>query len=594
MPNSFLNAAAKRRFFSSSALAILALAGLNACSSGAPPALPNNICELALPPIGMVQGRAERSPLVDQEVTVRAVVTAVIPGSGFFVHDPNGDGDPTTSEGLWVADGETPPFPGELWAWRGKVVELDDQHGATLTALNAVSGRQKCAEDQTLPTADFPLPNSQREALESMHVSLPTNLQVSQPPTKRSPYEMQVASEMIFAPTEMVRPGAAAHSLQQRFAAASMQISLPPGRHDYRADDRLGPIQGVYDLREQAQLLASSAPQITTALATPPRPPPSPGTRLVSMNLLNYFNGDGRGGGFPTRRGAQSLEEFEQQRARIVAAISALDPWILAAQELENDGFGPYSAAQDLRQALNQAQAGADWQVVQPGSDVDATIGDDQITVALFYRADRVQPSGTPQLLHAGDFGTYHRPVLAQAFQWHAGQAPLLVASVHLKSKGGCPKPEHGENADESALSPIQQANLDQHDGQGCWNPMRTSGARQLAQWLKQQAGSGPALALGDFNSYRMEDPPRALIREGLVELVGESSEPPLFSYVYRGAHGSLDYAFATPDLLKSLVQVRHWPVNSQYSDLPAPETAIQPPWQRFSDHDPLWVDINP
>lgn len=46
---------------------------------------------------------------------------------------------------------------------------------------------------------------------------------------------------------------------------------------------------------------------------------------MASFNVLNFFNGDGAGGGFPSARGANTAEEFERQAAKIVSAIRAMD-----------------------------------------------------------------------------------------------------------------------------------------------------------------------------------------------------------------------------------------------------------------------------
>ena len=68
---------------------------------------------------------------------------------------------------------------------------------------------------------------------------------------------------------------------------------------------------------------------------------------------------------------------------------------MLAVQELENDGFGPDSAAASLLELL-QATGLGNWQVVTPPG---GRIGNDVITVGLFYRSDRLQASGPPRLL---------------------------------------------------------------------------------------------------------------------------------------------------------------------------------------------------
>ena len=54
------------------------------------------------------------------------------------------------------------------------------------------------------------------------------------------------------------------------------------------------------------------------------------GLRIISSNVLNYFNGNGTGGGFPTSRGANTLAEFNRQRAHILAMLTqakGIGPW---------------------------------------------------------------------------------------------------------------------------------------------------------------------------------------------------------------------------------------------------------------------------
>ena len=55
------------------------------------------------------------------------------------------------------------------------------------------------------------------------------------------------------------------------------------------------------------------------------------------MNVLNYFNGDGLGGGFPTARGAETPFELDRQEAKIVAALAAIDADVVGLMEIEND-----------------------------------------------------------------------------------------------------------------------------------------------------------------------------------------------------------------------------------------------------------------
>ena len=293
--------------------------------------------------------------------------------------------------------------------------------------------------------------------------------------------------------------------------------------------------------------------------------------RVVGMNLHNYFNGNGKGQGFPTPRGAETLDKFQQQRARIGAAIGVLDPHVLAVMELENDGFGPDSAAQDFIRLANQTNQ-HNWAATRP---VDDNTGSDQIAVGIFYRTDRLKAIGPSQTLGGPEFERSRQPQ-AQLFQQLPDGETLLIVINHLKSKGSCP--ESGKNANQG-------------DGQGCWNDMRRVSAAKMAVWAKEVAvssGTDNILILGDMNAYRNEDPIGAIRDAGFTELM-ERDRQATYSFVYSGQRGTLDYAFSSDALLENVQQTYIWHVNAAYPakmDLPQP-------WLRFSDHDPVVVELS-
>jgi predicted extracellular nuclease len=89
--------------------------------------------------------------------------------------------------------------------------------------------------------------------------------------------------------------------------------------------------------------------------------------KVTNFNVLNYFNGDGQGGGFPTARGATTLEEFTRQRDKIIAAMSAMEADIIGLMEIENDGYGVNSAIADLVNGLNAlAPSGTSYAFINP------------------------------------------------------------------------------------------------------------------------------------------------------------------------------------------------------------------------------------
>src|SRR5690606_3318263 len=227
--------------------------------------------------------------------------------------------------------------------------------------------------------------------------------------------------------------------------------------------------------------LGRDAAAAQRAASEPARPPAAaPGNlRLAVLNLHNLFNGDGRGGGFPTARGARTPAQLRAQLDALVATLHGLDPHVAALMELENDGYGPDSSLAQLVAALNAG--GGDWAFVDAGHGP----GGDAIRVALVYRRSRLRPLGAPATLEDGPFGRRSRVPLAQAFVPQAGgrdagPAFVLVAN-HFKSKG-C-----GE---------ATGADADQGDGQACWNATRVDSARRLAAWMASDpTGTGTDLA---------------------------------------------------------------------------------------------------
>jgi predicted extracellular nuclease len=124
---------------------------------------------------------------------------------------------------------------------------------------------------------------------------------------------------------------------------------------------------------------------------------------------------------------------------------------------------------------------------------------------------------------------------------------------------------------------------------------MRRASAEIMSSWAKDiaaSAGTENILILGDMNAYRNEDPITAIRQAGFTELMDQTQDlkdqTPAYSFVYFGQHGTLDYAFASKSLLETVQKAYIWNVNAA---LPA-RMPLPSPWLRFSDHDPVVVDL--
>ena len=537
----------------------------------------NTKCPTGGSSIASVQGDAPRSPLQGQQVTVQGIVTLIQDNGDLYIEEPGSDKNSRTSNAILLQASKlvTEVEQGSLISVRGTVAESGDKR-YPVTTLTDIDELIKCADGQTLPLTDVSLPLNGlgREALEGMRLQIDESLIVTDVyQLGRGNFTLS-GNGMQYVPTEVMAPGPGTSdmlALNRSFALPVFLRNTTDHENPLLSGTSIEHLSGV--LAHDGRGLRVSLQSIQTGATVPlnlPLAAMNGSLRIVGMNLHNYFNGDGKGRGFPTPRGAKTKVDFRKQRSRIGAAIKALNPDVLGVMELENDGFGPQSASEDFIQ-LAENETGNSWAATRPAHD---NTGDDAITVGMFYRTDRLKTIGPAQTLTGTEF-TRSRQPQAQLFQQLTDGGKVLVVVNHLKSKGSCP--DSGENSN-------------QKDGQGCWNPMRLASAKKMAAWAKNiatAAGTDNILILGDMNAYRLEQPVSAIRDAGFTELMdGKPGEN--YSFVYYGQHGTLDYAFSSDALLEDVQQAFIWHVNS-----PVPSNIELPQaWSGFSDHDPVVVDV--
>lgn len=559
------------------------------------------VCGAPATAIHQLQGSGLSSPLTGQKVTVEGILTqdSRRPGGfgGFYLQqaDAETDQNPATSEALFIYTRLGKGTPGQRLRLTGTVKEY---HG--LTELVDIRTLTVC-RDAALPRPiEISLPWPQPpESLENMRVRF------TDPLTVIDHYNLAAFGELILAAndqviaTEYLAPGPKARRQSQR--NDQHRVLLDDGKsirnpepgpwpasgldhpHTVRAGDAITGIEGVLDYRfGQWRIQPDRQPRFKrlNARSEAPARPPGDSHRLMTLNLENYFNGDGQGGGFPTARGARNQSAFQQQSQRLVAAILQSDPDILAVTEMENDGYGPDSALAQLARQL-----GAAWTfVATPGQD-----GSDAIRTALLYRSDRVTPIDEANRPDPGRFSALDRPPVAQMFRFPGSAQTVRVVVPHLKSKS-C------RNA--------RSVNSDQQDGQGCFNHRRSQAANALLDWLTtlpQPDTLAGTLIAGDLNSYAREDPMQRFYNGGYTSLVHhfhpcDANRCEHHSYRYQGEKGSLDYVLASDALLPYVVNAQSWNINADEpralgDGQSTGRRAVSGPW-RSSDHNPVIMDL--
>ncbi|HEX6330942.1 MAG TPA: ExeM/NucH family extracellular endonuclease [Actinomycetota bacterium] len=606
---------------------------------------PDDLCEVEpadLTPISAIQGSGASTPIPRTDVVTRGVVTADftsggasdIPANqglrGFFFEaiTDDRDADPATSEGLFVFDagGVFDGAIGDLVAVAGTAGEFSSVTQVSMSDFDV------CAPGELPAPAGLDLPkapadrDADYEPFESMRVTHPELSVIEFFQLERFGEIRLSASGVLQTPTNIHLPGSP-DQVQLAADNAAAAIVLDDGRtgqnlNRLNSPDLLPYVEvgetlrigdQVHDLTAvlhfgfgQWRLQPIDIDEITEALAagrTRPRPedPPEVGgsLKVASFNVLNYFDGDGQGGGFPNPRGATTASELARQTEKLVDAITRLGADVYGLIEIENDG-GEFQAARTLVEALND-QAGREvYRFVDTG-----VVGIDEIKQAFVYNRWTVRPVGELAILTSEVDprfdDTRSRPAIAQTFlRLGTGQRVTVVVN-HFKSKG------------QSGLTDPSDPDFDQGDGQGFWNHTRTQSALALADWLATnptRVQTLGALIIGDLNAYGREDPISALEDAGYEDQLVRFTDGPPYTFTFDGQQGALDTALALPALAARITGAAVWHINADevpaidyqesvgFPDNPrfrTPEIAAayyDPTAFRSSDHDPVVVGI--
>ncbi len=560
-------------------------------------------CSGAYTPIYTVQGSGLSSPRLGQSVTIEGVVVgdfqAATQQSGFYLQDPLGDGNPATSDGLFVYAASPAVSVGDVVRVTGTVAEVSE-----LTEISPATNVQLCSSGQPLAPIVVDLPvavTNDQERFEGMYVTIPETLTVDQ-----NFFQGRYGQVTLSADGRMYNPTNGNGFGDTLELNARRMLVLDDGStaqnpnpvpylgvdNTLRAGDVITNLTGVIDygpINSNTAIrhyrLQPIGP-VTISRAHPRTVSPEPvggSIRVASFNVLNYFNGNGDGTGFPTSRGADTYAEFVRQRDKIIPAIIALNADVVGLMEIENDGTGTLSAIQDLVNGLNAATSAGTYAFV-----TEPAPGSDAIKVAMIYQTARVSPQGATlnhQVTTNPDYNPlFDRPPLAQRFRTPQGEEFFVIVN-HFKSKGSCP---------------ASGVDTDQGDGQGCWNVKRTAQANGLVDWITTLQATDPdVIVIGDLNAYGAEDPINALVAGGLVNQALHVPAAQRYSYVFDGQAGYLDQALTTSSLDPRITGVTYWHINADEPSVIDYDMNFNPPGlysatpYRASDHDPVLIGLD-
>lgn len=566
-------------------------------------------CGKPVTPIHVIQGNGFKSSLVGETVTTEGIVTGIYMDEGqlggFYLQalPSQWDKDPMTSEGLFIQSHglERKLERGDLVRLTGNVEERYQ-----VTQLVDIGDFEICRHQlQSLIQAsrlEFPTDKRRLEAKEGMEIDL-SGLVLTGQYYLGTYGQLSLAPQRLTIPTHRQRPGSLAYEKEQNNRRNQIivddashrrhpdRISFLPGLNGDNAP-RLGQkvlalhgqLHYAYDEYrvETSQILElENLKEQTLPIKSELE------TRIVAFNVLNAFNGNGRGEGFPTARGAKTYEEWLRQRSKLIAALKALDGDLYGLSELENDGYEETSVISEMTRAYNRE--------VVPNRRLDFIApekqkwGGDAIAVGFLYRPQVLKPIGPAYGTQEPPFGKGRGPML-QTFE-HLDSGFRFTAVVgHYKSKG-CGR--HGQGGE------------DRHDGQSCWSERRTDSSKVILNWAPQRArdhGSQGVIVMGDLNSYAKEDAIRIFEDSGWQNLGAEKADAASskHSFVFMGQQGALDHILGDGHLSSYAIKSFHWNINSDaprildYHQRSAEQMHhwYRPTPLRSSDHDPILVDF--
>ncbi|MGL4915941.1 MAG: ExeM/NucH family extracellular endonuclease [Aeromonas allosaccharophila] len=568
---------------------LLSLAvGLALASSGAHAAFVCPSDPAQLTPIPTIQGTGSASALATQTVTdkngnvtgkvspgtfnVRGIVTALGQSltKGFYLTDPVGDGNPATSDGIFVylsdkdfATKYADIKPGAELCLEAKVEEY---YGGTQLKPTFESGKarvQVTTQGLNVPTSVLQVNEGESLAqamnrYEGMRVRLDSSSDLHLTRNYGFDYKVYRNNVELAHKTPLIKPtqlhvansadavALATKNGSNRLVVESDSNKVPDGVIPWfpeldadqgylRLGDQLTGLEGVIVYNKDAfRLVVPSDVTLTAgALLRSPEedrqdaPARLSGSdlRIGSFNVLNYFTSHSSIGGALNvlckdqadadsakgcNRGAKSQPEFEKQRTKIVNAITAMDADLLGLMEMENNGFEDNSALHNLVTRLNEQQKDASKHYAYVRLPVST------LTDGKFFGGDAIMVAMIyrPALLTpSGDASVIKLPeqrYITGGVAKTAGQRDSLVQTFTVaKSKEPLTLVVNHLKSKGSGCYENGDGKTEPADLQGKCTEFRVSAAKVLGETVSKLPGQ--VLLVGDFNSYAKEDPIRVL-----------------------------------------------------------------------------------
>lgn len=568
-------------------------------------------------PIFAVQGEGHTSPLLGVEVTVQGVVTAVVSrerDAGFFVQDPRGDGNPRTSDALFVDMVKRPadeiPAIGDFVEVAGIVDERGRENQLTVTViakpvLRIIRGGDALPAPVVIGRNGRAIPTGS-VASEGMRTHAP-ELHALDFWESLEGMIVEVREPVVTGPTssygDLVVVGDGGPEADRRTAAGGVIL-----REDDLNLDRLvldariatpSPAARVGDRFESAlrgvvhydfgapRVLPVAWPELESGEAAAEVTELVSGDHSLTVASYNVLN--------------LSFTSHERRFADVARtiAVNLRGPDIIGLQEIQDDSGpnresdGVVSAERTMGRLVDAIVAAGGpryaWAQIDPELDRDGGQPGGNIRVVWMYRPERVT------LVRRGDAGPGDATVAAAI----EGQPGLTLSPGRIEPRHPCVDNAEGEGSRKPLAAEfrfrgetiflINHHLVSKGDDDRIFGsiqpPRRGSEVQRVCQaeilrdFTRSLLSIDPRaslILLGDMNEHEFRPPVRILEQE-LVALIHRIPLSRRYTYNFEGNSQVLDHIFASKALVeRSRPEIDVVHVNA---DFPARGAA--------SDHDP-------
>ena len=533
--------------------------------------------------IMQIQGETHVSEFNGQPVTTSGIVTAV-DARGFYLQDPNGDGNDSTSDAIYVFTGAAPTvLVGDAVSVAGRVSEFGS--GLPLTEINATGtgfGVTFVSGGNALPAAVLVgaggrLPPTESidsdglaifnpavdgadfwESLEGMRVAIDQPLVVANSDTAFG--ETYVVASLGAGATGVNSNGGITVSTgdynPEMIQLDDVLISGSGFSSDYSVGDQPGTVIGVINYSfSHYELLLTEVPAGTVDVTLSREVADFAGDAnymtFATFNVENLDPSDGK---------------YDELAEDIIVNLRLPD--VIAIQEMQDDNgtgtgvLGATNNAQGLIDAIFAASGVRYVYVEIAPTTANSTGGqaNGNIRNGYVYRDDRVDlVAGSLEVITDASYSNSRLPLVAT---WSFQGTEITTINVHLTARSGS-DPLWG------STQPPENAGEDR----------RADQLEAIGQWMETELATDPSLnfaVLGDFNGFYFEQAHTQLTDGGMLTNLQVALLDPAerYSYVFEGNSQLLDNILVTGGLLDG-ASVDGVHINAYFGDL------------ANSDHDP-------